>query len=271
MDSGPPFCVPIEVLEADIEKAKRELAEAEHEMRVMRGDCDDFKPMCKELGPTQPNVGDFSGMKNEHERQAEQFGFYDVFLDLEHWVALPDVLAREAAMLLCLHNPRKISFEDAKTTMRPDLPDWHLEHLDRRLSNYAALNPRPCRSLLGWYSAAQEMQIKLAPETVSFMEHVARRMESDSTPAAPVTNAKSKPRTWWDVSSAYIVEVMQAGQYATAKELYRALEAKAGPNGPFDKGTGPSRGSLFVREIAQPLSLKTVQNRWPALRKLAKN
>ena len=87
--------------------------------------------------------------------------------------------------------------------------------------------------------------------------------------AAPVVNTKAKPRTWWEISSAYIVEVMQAGQYATAKELYRALEAKAGPNAPFDKGTGASRGSLFVREIAQPLSLKTVQNKWQTLRELA--
>jgi hypothetical protein len=88
--------------------------------------------------------------------------------------------------------------------------------------------------------------------------------------AAPVMNTKAKSRTWWEISSAYIVEVMQAGQYATAKDLYRALEAKAGPNVPFDKGTGANRGSLFVREIAKPLSLKTVQNKWPALRELAK-
>jgi len=88
--------------------------------------------------------------------------------------------------------------------------------------------------------------------------------------AAPVVNTKAKPRTWWEISSAYIVEVMQAGQYATAKELYRALEAKAGPNAPFDRGEGANRGSLFVREIAQPLSVKTVQNNWPALRELAK-
>lgn len=94
--------------------------------------------------------------------------------------------------------------------------------------------------------------------------------EPQAAAPAPVMNTKAKPRTWWDVSSAYIVEVVQAGQYATAKELYRALEAKAGPNAPFDKGTGASRGSLFVREIAQPLSLKTVQNNWPALRELAK-
>ena len=91
-----------------------------------------------------------------------------------------------------------------------------------------------------------------------------------TTPSpAPVVQTKAKRRTWMDVSSPHIVEVMQAGQYATAKELFRALEAKAGPNSPFDKGTGDNRGSLFVREIAQSLNLKTVQNEWQTLRKLA--
>ena len=88
--------------------------------------------------------------------------------------------------------------------------------------------------------------------------------------AAPVMKTKAKRRTWWDVSSPYIVDVMRAGQYATCKELYRALEAKAGPDSPFDKGTGASRGSLFVREISRPLSLHTVQNKWQKLRELAK-
>ena len=101
-------------------------------------------------------------------------------------------------------------------------------------------------------------------------EYTAPEAKQAEPQAVPVMDARAKPRTWWDVSSAYIVEVMQAGQYATAKELYRALEAKAGPNAPFDKGTGANRGSLFVREIAQPLSVKTVQNNWPALRELAK-
>ena len=88
---------------------------------------------------------------------------------------------------------------------------------------------------------------------------------------APEVKPKAKRRTWWDVSSAYIVEVMQAGQYATAKELYRVLERKAGPDSPFDKGAGANLGSLFVREIAQPVSMKTIQNNWDALRELAKS
>lgn len=98
----------------------------------------------------------------------------------------------------------------------------------------------------------------------------APELPQNATPA-PVVETKAKRRTWWDVSSRYIVEVMQSGQYATCKELYRALEAKAGPDTPFDKGTGANRGSLFVREIAQSLSMKTVQNEWQKLRELAQN
>ena len=92
---------------------------------------------------------------------------------------------------------------------------------------------------------------------------------TDTATPAPVAKTKAKRRTWRDVSTAYIIEVMQTGQYATAKELYRALETKTGPESPFDKGTGASRGSLFVREIAQSLSLKTVQNEWQKLRELS--
>lgn len=181
--------IPVDVAEADVEQAKRAVADAELAIRVMRGDFGDSPPMCKELGPTQLAMCDFSGMKKEPERQAEQFWFQNGFLDLEHWVALADVSAREAAMVLCLHTPRKKSFEDAKTTMRPDLPDGHLEHLDRRFADYAAQEPRSCRSLRDWYSAAQEMKIKLAPEAVSFMAYVAA--QSNAPPAPGVVNGAS--------------------------------------------------------------------------------
>ena len=173
--------------------------------------------------------GDLSDIKTESDRQAESFGFYSVFLDLEHWAALTDVAAREAAMLLSLHNPRKESFEEAKTTRRPDMSEWHLEHLDRRLANYSAQNPRPCRSLLAWYSAAREMKIKLDPEAVSFMEHVARCMESDSTPAAaPVVAAsasnapdtsKGTPPKLTEADKAEILRLYNRGRGASVNAM----------------------------------------------------
>ena len=77
-------------------------------------------------------------------------------------------------------------------------------------------------------------------------------------------------RTLWDVVTPHIVETMQGGQYATAKELFNILEKRAGPDSPFDKGVGNNRESLFVRETSQTLSLKTLQNNWQELLTAAK-
>jgi len=87
--------------------------------------------------------------------------------------------------------------------------------------------------------------------------------------ATPAPVGTTERRTWFDVSGSYIVGVMRAGQYSTAKELYNALESKAGIDSPFDKGTGNNRFSLFIRELATPLARKTVQNNWQKLLKAA--
>lgn len=85
----------------------------------------------------------------------------------------------------------------------------------------------------------------------------------------PDMKATKRP-TLWDVATPYIVETMKAKQFADAKRLFKELEAKAGKNSPFDKGEGPNRGVLFVREIAQTLALKTLQNNFPKLKEAAK-
>ena len=128
---------------------------------------------------------------------------------------------------------------------------------------------QPCHLSAG----VTPLPVPLLPPEQGYVQQSAatKQNQPEAAAPAPMVGARAKPRTWWDVSSAYIVEVVQAGQYATAKELYHALEAKAGAaDSPFDKGTGAKRGSLFVREIAKSLSLKTVQNKWPALRELAR-
>jgi hypothetical protein len=108
--------------------------------------------------------------------------------------------------------------------------------------------------------------VKLA-ESYSLMVEV-KTASPQATLATPAP-ARATRRTWWEVASPYMAQVLKNGQFSTAKELYRALESKAGPDSPFDAGTGTHRGSLFVRDVALPLALKTVQNRFNDLRKLA--
>jgi len=103
-----------------------------------------------------------------------------------------------------------------------------------------------------------------------------RETTAPATAKIAPTEAPEKKRerllNWWDVAGSFMVETLRAGQYATAKELDAALRAGAGaPESPFDKGEGQNRHSLFVRDIAQPLMLKTIQNNWQKLRNAAKN
>jgi hypothetical protein len=73
----------------------------------------------------------------------------------------------------------------------------------------------------------------------------------------------AKNKNWKDIVFPYVIKTFQAGQFATAKLLFKKLELGAGvEDSPFEKGTGTHVGSLFIREINQPLALKTFQNAW---------
>jgi hypothetical protein len=97
------------------------------------------------------------------------------------------------------------------------------------------------------------------------------------TPERPTTTSHTgldagsvkKLPAWLDVTGNYIAGIMKDRQIVSAKLLYRELETKAGPESPFDRGTGQNRGSLYVREIAAPVSLKTMQNNWKLLQSLS--
>lgn len=95
---------------------------------------------------------------------------------------------------------------------------------------------------------------------------IAARAAAQPPQPAPQA-AKRRTRTMSDAVLPYMRRVFEAGQFATAKELYKALEGKAGQSdSPFERGSGDHRGSLFVREFSKPLALKTVQNSyWPKL------
>lgn len=80
----------------------------------------------------------------------------------------------------------------------------------------------------------------------------------------PVTAAtRKKRRGWRDITWPYLLEVFQSGNYSTGKDFYKALERKVGNGSPFVL----IQGSLFIPQISQTLSLKTVQNVvWKELR-----
>lgn len=88
--------------------------------------------------------------------------------------------------------------------------------------------------------------------------------------AAPATPGKTSIPEWLNVTSDYIAGLMKEGRYGTAKELFNALEAKAGTDSPFEKGAVQNRGSLYVRAIAATVTLKTMQNNWSKIRSLTR-
>lgn len=186
-------------------------------------------------------------------------------LDIEQWAKKMEVRPLEAARLLCGEDP---------LNLKAYADNAEVQLLARILEDTAKSHPDGCMlrdfALLALERGASHRH-EISKAVVHLTEDAGNaRSVLDEASLAPLVKPKEKRRTWLDVSSAYIVKVMQAGQYATCKELYRALEAKAGPDSPFDKGTGANRGSLFVREIAGVLELKTVQNQWKTLRELAK-
>lgn len=85
--------------------------------------------------------------------------------------------------------------------------------------------------------------------------------------AGPLAVAAKPARreSWLNASLPYSLDTYKAGQYATAKAFYKALESKAGTaESPFDKGTGQNAGSLFVRSTSSTLALNTLANQfWP--------
>lgn len=132
------------------------------------------------------------------------------------------------------------------------------EHLTRIVDRWAQSQPVP---------AGVEPLARPAPLPMTGAK-VGAKQTGTRSPAAP-TDAQSN-RTWWDVAEPYITKTMKRGQFGTAKLLFNALFAEAGTgDSPFDKGSGQHRGSLFVREIAQPVALKTMQNKWSEIRSAA--
>jgi hypothetical protein len=212
--------------------------------------------------------------------------FYGADTHDDHWLGLGSVSPRDAAYLLYGLDPIEVaklrSEPNVNTIVVGETNNERVTLLGNRLCDYDEDN-HARRSWRDWHGVAKEIEADYEKGFDYFFDEVVRpstgKVAVESTQAQSVqpqvaapslVRPKAKHPTWLDVSTTYIVEVMRGGQYPTCKELYRALEAKAGPDSPFDKGAGDNRDSLFVRDIAQSLSLKTVQNEWRTLRELAR-
>ena len=105
------------------------------------------------------------------------------------------------------------------------------------------------------------------PAARALTENSSGGVEPAKAGPLPVLTKRTNRQTWLDVSLPYLVETYKAGQYATAKAFYKALESMAGTgDSPFDMGVGPNARSLFVRAIGQPVALKTMENAWAKIR-----
>lgn len=141
------------------------------------------------------------------------------------------------------------------------LKETQLARLKRRLDNLKKLLKLPAFTVASWDGLTDEVLIAtVAPAVPTKAKDWAIQAALDG----PVNMVR---RTWWDVASPFMAKTLCQERCTTAKALYNALGTTAGqPNSPFDKGEGVHRGSLIVREISQPLALKTVQNHWQKLR-----
>lgn len=79
--------------------------------------------------------------------------------------------------------------------------------------------------------------------------------------------AKTKRRTWRDVTETYLVDTFKAEQYPTVKAFYKILERKAGAGSPFDRGIGPNSDSLIAREVCEKVTYKMIETIVTGIRK----
>jgi hypothetical protein len=123
-----------------------------------------------------------------------------------------------------------------------------------------------------WFVTVDGVNAWLAKKshiTYRWMRQGARpSVASEENPTSmDISQRKVQNRAWRDVALPYIVQIYKSGQFSCAKDLYNALEKKIGTVGsPFEKGVGPHAYTLFVKEISQPLKLKTFQNAWQEIK-----
>jgi hypothetical protein len=173
----------------------------------------------------------------------------------------------EAVALSLGINPDQFDFDDGSEAfgkrLRVAISNARAGRLQLvMLYNNERVSPVLLANFLAW---AKDLNLpNMPPEFLALVEQGDRHIYS--APSAANSDSVPQPakrKTWRDVALPYVRDMYRDGQFATAKALYQAMFRLAGtPESPFDKGTGPHAHSLFVRDIAAPLEVKTLQNAW---------
>ena len=178
----------------------------------------------------------------------------------DHWVGrMPTLSAAEASRLLSGLDPDAFRELDSPPTSNDSSRQ---RQQAKNIERLAVAEGRTRDTPAGWLKWAASHGFSV---DVWFAAAV------HALPAPSSIEAKAdEPATWWDAVLPYLVAMLKVGRYATAKEMYKALEVRAdSEDSPFGRGSREHRGTLLVLDFKQPMGLKTFQNRWKELRQAA--
>lgn len=217
--------------------------------------------------------------------------------NLKAWSESPDVQPLEAARILNGRSP----------THKPADEDSHIIEMAALFVAHAGVVPKAFR-LSDWVAIADSAELKHDEDIAAYLKFKAQEnaavmavsqpsqevhsssaaipsnsvadassaipgiLDDDST-VAPSQKSKAdsvhKERNWLSITAQYVVEVMRDYQCTTAKTLYRKLFELTGEASPFESGKEQNRGFLVVKGLNRRVSLKTFQNRWGEIKKMA--
>lgn len=236
---------------------------------------------------------DHTGLKIEPEHCPDSLGVLDETTSIEHlnsWLA-------------SIGHLRRVPCEDAQTPEPASAPSTgRIDDvlIDAALKGMSEAGLRELRAVLELMRREEEIQRRIPPAHILEAAERIRRVcgpapvasqapapsEPASAPAVavaaptpvpsasapavaapePARKQKRPRRSWWDDVIGYLADVLRAGKHRTAKALHEGVQELAGgQNSPFKVVCR----KLYVSEVCQTLSVKTLQNRWEEVRAAA--
>ena len=162
---------------------------------------------------------------------------------------------------------------DLKTPHPPEVwMRWYSEHLAGRYAPefsrmilQAFVRPLPQTAVVS--SEQHPLAIRDVDASQDETHPPAGYEQSMSDDRASAARHRRRRKTWRDVALPYVAEAYQSGKYRTAHVFYKALINKAkAQNSPFTVHDN----ELFLSEIGQSVSVKTIQNAMPEIKAAAR-